>query len=73
MALELWRQYLSGRSQRVQVNNSYSNWEDINVGVPQGSILGPNVFILYINDLFEEVQLGAVFPFADYTAMLVSK
>ncbi len=44
--------YLTGRKQRVRVNASFSEWANIDDGVPQGSILGPELYNYYSNDLF---------------------
>ncbi len=48
--------FLSGRRQRVRVNDSYSEYANVNSGIPQGSILGPVLLIIFINDLPDVVK-----------------
>ena len=54
--LEWFRNYLSCRKQRVCLDGSRSDWTEVKKGVPQGSILGPLLFLLYVNDLPRTIQ-----------------
>ena len=63
---DLLENYLSGRLQRVILNGQTSSWGPILAGAPQGSILGPLLFLIYINDLPHKLKSNAKF-FADET------
>ena len=68
-------EWLTGRQQRVVINGQSSDWEDITSGVVQGSVLGPCLFLIYINDIDGGVENlgGFLSKFADDTkwAMVV--
>ncbi len=71
VALEWFKSYLSERTQYVDINNSTSSEKDISTCILQGSILGPILFLIYINDLFL-VSSALTLMFADDTFGLKS-
>ncbi|CAB4000445.1 RNA-directed DNA polymerase from transposon X-element [Paramuricea clavata] len=73
-ALEWFRSYLSGRSQRVVINGSHSREFPLMYGVPQGSCLGPLLFIVYSSKLFEVIKnhLPDAHAYADDTQLYIS-
>ena len=63
---------LLGRTQFTSVNGYASETGDMKYGVPQGSVLGPLLFLIYINDLHNAIKFSTVHHFADDTNLLVS-
>ena len=66
-ALLWFRSYLTDRKQKCYVNGNFSSTLTINCGVPQGSILGPLLFLIYINDLPNCLNVGSPRMYADDT------
>ena len=72
VANEWFRSFLTGRKQFVFISDFKSNTKEIKFGVPQGSVLGPLLFIIYINDLPNALIYSDPFIFADDTAIVYS-
>ncbi len=72
IANDLIRSYLGNRQQYTEVLGEKSNTLTIEYGVPQGSVLGPLLFLLYMNDISNSSSLGAFVNFADDTNIFVT-
>ena len=64
-SLKLMQSYLCNRFQRTSVNASFSDWKEIETGVPQGSILGSLLFNIFLNDIFYFINNGNLCNYAD--------
>ena len=71
-AVEWFGSYLTGRRQRTLANGVLSEYREIACGVPQGSILGPALFILFVNDMPETIQISKISQYADDTVIYAS-
>ena len=72
LALDWFRSYLTTRSQYVEYNGTSSSYKNITCGVPQGSILGPLLFLIYINDLASVSKKFFSVFFADDSNLFIS-
>jgi len=62
------KNWLTGRRQKVSINKTYSDWKKVLSGVPQGSVLGPVLFLIYINDIDVSI-VSKLCKFADDTKL----
>ena len=70
LLLTWFSDYLNDRKQRVVLPGASSSWTSVKAGVPQGSILGPLLFLLYINDIVEDIN-SSIRLFADDTSLYI--
>ena len=70
IAKNWFKSYLSNRTQYVTIQGNGSYTEQIKHGVPQGSVLGPHLFLIYLNDLHFAIRYSKVYHFADDTNLL---
>ena len=70
----LWwfKDYLTRRMHRVKGLGQYSDWRSVKGGIPQGSALGPLLFLIYMNSLPLQISQGLLLQYADDTALICS-
>lgn len=69
----LFKNYLSDRTQRVKIEDHYSNPQKLTIGVPQGTVLGPLLFLIYINEIGTILNNAVVISYADDTVVVFNE
>ena len=68
-SLKLMENFLCNKQQRISINGSFSNWAEVIIGVPQGSILGLLLFNIFLNDIFMFISKFNVFNYVDHNTL----
>ena len=71
--LKWFKSYLQNRQQCVKINSNISDFQTLLCGVPQGSVLGPSLFHIYINDIFLSALKVSFHLFVDDTCILLKQ
>ena len=70
--MQWFKSYLESRKQCVFINNTYSEQKIVTTGVPQGSVLGPLLFLVYVNDVYKAIDSENLRLFADDSNLFIS-
>ena len=71
--LQWFSSYLERRQQQVLVNGSYSSWETVRSGIPQGTVLGPTLFLIFVNDLPKRLSTDCALFTDDTTTYAIGR